>query len=201
MSSLPSLRRLSGAEHVRVSLTDAASGLRLPLASRRAWIPGLAVGIAALVVTSIAWQQSAAWRPLQFDSVLHGVGAALRILWVVGLWVGAAALLLAAVVLLFFRESARLADNRLIHVARIGPAHVAMEYDLAKVRNVRVADTGADRAVVRFDYDHGDHRLGDDLTPAEAAARVKMIQAAIDAQGKRRPSQPAVAPPQSGPAA
>jgi len=195
MPSLPSLRRLSRAERVRVSLTDTGSGLRLPLASRRTWIPGLMVGIGFLVVASIAWQQSASAPPPRFDSVLHAVTAVLRILWLVVLWAGAAGLLLVTVVLLLYRESARLADNRLIHVARFGPAHVAMEYELAKVRNVRVADTGTERAVVLFDYDNGDHRLGDDLPPAEAAARVKMIQAAIDAQARRRPSQPAAPAP------
>jgi len=198
MADLPSLRRVSRAERVRVSLADTGSGLRLPLASRRTWIPGLAVGIAFVVVASIAWQQTASWRAPAFDTWIHRAAAVLRIFWVAGLWLGTAALLVLATVLLLFRESARLADGKLIHVARVGLAHVTMEYELAKLRNLRADEAGGGSAVVRFDYDNGDHRLGSDLTSAEAAARVKMIQAAIDGLG-RRASLPAMAAPRPNP--
>jgi hypothetical protein len=193
------LRRITRAERVSVSFTDAGGGLRLPLASRRALIPGLAAAVAFLVVTSIAWQRLSSWRRPPFDSWLHGALAVLGVLWLAVLWAGAIGLLILAVVLLFYRESARLADSRLIHVTRIGPAHVVMESELAKVRNLRAAEAGKDRAVIRFDYDDGDHRLGDDMTPAEAAARVKMVQAAIDALGARRPSQAGATVPRPAP--
>jgi hypothetical protein len=126
-------------------------------------------------------------------------------IWLGGLWVIAVSLFILSVVLLFYRESARLIDGRLIHVARIGPTQIVMEYELAKVRNLRADEVGKDRAVVRFDYDNGHHRLGDDLTPADAEARVKMIQGAIDRLRARRPSEPGPAaagptgtPPQAG---
>jgi hypothetical protein len=199
MPTFWSLRRLTRAERTRVALTDAGGGLRLPLASRRTRIPGLAAGMALLVVASIAWQQSSSWRPPRLDSWIHGVTAGLGLLWLVGLWAAAVVLLVLAVGLLFYRESARLAGDLLIHVARIGPAQVIMEYELAKVRNLRAAEAGKDRAVVRFDYADGDHRLGSDMTTAEAAARVKMVQAAIDALGARRPSRPDAAAPRPTP--
>jgi len=190
MLTFRSPRRLSRAEHVRVSLTDAGGGLRLPLASRRTWIPGLGALMACLVVGGIAWQQSSSWSAARFDTLAHGVKAAVGMLWLAGLWAGAVVLLALAAVLLFYRESARLAEDRLIHVARLGPAHVVMEYDLAKVRNLRAADAGQGRAQVRFDYDNGEQGLGSDMPPAAAAARVKVIQSAIDSMAARRPSGP-----------
>jgi hypothetical protein len=188
MLTFRSPRRLTRAERVRVSLTDVGGGLRLPLASRRTWIPGLGLLLAFLVVAGIAWQQSSSWRTPRFDTLAHGARNALGVLWLVGLWGGAVVLLVLAAVLLFYRESARLAEDRLIHVARLGPAHVVMEYELARVKNLRAADAGQGRAQVRFDYDDGEQGLGSDMPPAAAAARVKVIQAAIDSMATRRPS-------------
>jgi hypothetical protein len=181
-------RRFTRAERVRVAFAGPGGGLRLPLASRRAWIPGLGIGLAFLVMTSVAWQQSTARRPPQFDTVVHGVTAVLGILWLVALWAAAVALLLLAVVLLLYRESARLAEDRLIHVVRLGPARVVMEYELARVRNLRAAEVGQERAQVRFDYVTGEQALGSDMPPGDAVARVRVIQAAIDAMAVRRPS-------------
>jgi hypothetical protein len=52
---------------------------------------------------------------------------------------------------------------------------------------------GTDGGRIRFDYGERDRGLGADMTLAEAEARVKMIQSAIDALG-RRPSQQVAAP-------
>jgi hypothetical protein len=68
-----------------------------------------------------------------------------------------------------------------------------MEFDLARVRNLRAVSTGADGARIRFDYGHQDRGLGTDMPLAEAEARVKMIQSAIDGLG-RRASQATAAP-------
>jgi hypothetical protein len=182
------LRRFTRAERVRVAFADPGGGLRLPLASRRVWVPGLGVGLAFLVMTSIAWQQSTAHRPPQFDTVIHGVVGVLGILWLMALWATALVLLGLAVVLLRYRESARLAEDRLIHAVRLGPAYVFMEYELTKIRELRAADVGQERAQLRFDYVTGEQALGSDMPAKEAAARVKVIQGAIDAMAVRRPS-------------
>lgn len=184
-----------------MSFADAAGSLPLPLASRSTRIPGLGVGLAFLVVASIAWEQVTDWRSRTVASLLDRAILLLKVLWVVGLWVGALALLGLTVALLFYRESARLANNQLIHVAQLGPIRVVMEYDLAKVRNLRAEDSGKDGARVRFDYDGTNHGLGKDMAPAEAEARVKMIQAAIDRLSARRPSEPDAAAPRPTPKA
>jgi hypothetical protein len=195
MDAPKSLRRRTGAERGSLSLADAGGSLPLPLASRRTLIPGLGVLLGFLVVVSMAWEQTTYWRSRAVDSLFDRLIVLLKVLWVVGLWVGAAALLVLAIVLLFYRESARLAGNQLIHVARVGPFRMAMEYDLAKVQNLSSMDAGHERARVRFDYNGAEHKLGRDLTPADAEARVKMIQAAIDRLGARRASQPGTAAP------
>jgi len=192
------LRRLSRADHVRTSFADAGGGLALPIASRRPWVAGLAVGLAFLVVTSIAWQQISSWRSPRIATWLDRVIVLLKGLWVFGLAAAAIILLVLAIAMLFYRESARLAENRLIHVAHLGPLRVFMEYDLARVRNLRAVETGKQLARVRFDYGDGHHELGNDMTPAEAEARVKMIQTAIDGLG-RRPSQSGAAAPRPTP--
>jgi hypothetical protein len=189
MSMLSSLRRLARPERIRVSLTDTGGGLPLPLASRRTWITGLAVGVATLVVASMAWQQLSAVQRLRSGTTVELVIAVLRWTGVVALWVGALALCLLAVALLLFRESARLADNRLIHLARLGPVRVFMDYDLASVKNLRAVGTGAEGARIRFDYGQRDLGLGTDMPLAEAEARVKLIQSAIDGLGARRASR------------
>lgn len=198
MLALPSFRRLARPDRIRVSLTDTGGGLALPLSSRRTWITGLAVGVAFLVVASIAWQQLSSVPDSRGDGAFALATGLLRWCWVIGLWVGALALFLLAIALLLFRESARLADNRLIHVARTGPVRVFMEYELAKVRNLRAVGAGAE-ARIRFDYGDRDRGLGADMPLAEAETRVRMIQSAIDGLGARRASQAGGAAPRPTP--
>jgi hypothetical protein len=161
---------------------------------------GLAVGLAFLVVTSIAWEQITYWRSPPLDTWLGRGLFLIKGLWVLALSAGALALFVLTIALLFYRESARIAEDRLIHVAQLGPFRALMEYDLARVRNLQAVDAGKERARVRFEYDGADHKLGKDMTPAEAEARVKMIQAAIDGLG-RRPSQSGAPGPRPTPKA
>jgi hypothetical protein len=195
MRAPKTLRRRTRAERVSVSLADAGGGLPVPLASRRLFIPGLGVFLAFLVVASMAWERIADWRSPPFDTWVHRGIIVLKGLWVLVLCAAAVLVLGLAIVLLFYRESARLAGSQLIHVVHLGPVHVIMEYDLAKVQNLRAVNAGKARARVRFEYDGADLALGRDLPPADAAARVKVIQTAIDRLGARRPSQPGAAAP------
>jgi hypothetical protein len=192
------LRRLSRADHVRTSFADTGGGLALPIASRRPWIAGLAIGLAFVVVTSVAWEQITYWHTPVIHTLLDRAVVVLKGLWVLALWAAAVILLVLTIALLFYRESARLADGRLIHVAHLGPLRVLMEYDLARVKNLRAVEAGKESARVLFDYGDGDHGLGNDMTTAEAEARVKMIQKAIDGLG-RRPSQAGTTAPRPTP--
>jgi len=194
MNTPAPLRRLTRNTGARLSLTDAGTGLALPLPTRRTWILGLAAGLGCLIVASMAWQQVAALRHLRPDAAT-GVVFVLRIVVVVGLWAGAVLLLLVALGLLFRRESAHLADNQLVHVTRFGPVRMVAKYDLTQLRNLHAADLGDAGARIRFDYPLGEQELGGEMSLADAETRVKMIQAAIDRVGARRPSQSAAPPP------
>jgi hypothetical protein len=176
-----------------VSLLDAGGGMPLPLPGRRTWIAGLAVGLGFVVFASIAVGRISAVRFHEVDTAVDLMLVLLQGLWLVFWWVGVVVLFLATILLVFYTESARLDAGRLIHVSRFGPLRVFAEYDLAKVRNLRVVSAGTDGGRIRFDYGERDRGLGADMTLADAEGRVKMIQSAIDALG-RRPSQQVAAP-------
>jgi hypothetical protein len=66
----------------------------------------------------------------------------------------------------------------LVHIARLAPLSIQSEYDLAKVRNLRLEQKGgadADAVMVRFDYDHGSHTLGEAMRRAEGQRIVDTI--------------------------
>jgi len=152
------------------------------------------MGLACLVVASIAWQQLVALRHLRPDAAV-GFLFVLRAALVFGLWAAAVLLLLLAIGLLSHRESAHLADNQLVHVTRFGPVRAIAKYDLTQLRNLRAVDAGRAGARIHFDYPLGEQRLGGEMALAEAEARVKLIQAAIDRVSTRRPSQAGAVPP------
>jgi len=187
------LHRLPRPERIRVSLLDAGGGMPLPLPGRRMWIAGLAVGLVFVVFASIAVGQITSVQFREVDTAVDLMVVLLQGVWLAFWWVGVVVLLLGTILLLFYTESARLDPGRLIHVSRFGPLRLIAEYDLAKVRNVRVEGVGTDGGRIRFDYGERDRGLGADMTLVEAEARVKMIQSAIDALG-RRPSQQVAAP-------
>ena len=73
-------------------------------------------------------------------------------------------LLLGALTVLFafYSESARIENGRLVHIPKLGPLEILIDYDLAKVSNVRLerAAGDPDTVRVRFDYDGGSNALG-----------------------------------------
>jgi hypothetical protein len=81
---------------------------------------------------------------------------------------------------LFYRESARISDDLLIHIARLGPLHVLSEYELARIRNVRLEkEKKFDR--IRFDYAGGTISLGNAMESTLAAQHVQAIEEAVGA--------------------
>jgi hypothetical protein len=169
-----------------VSVRDAGGGLPLPLPPPRTWIAGLTVGVVFLVFGSIAVAQIVSTRFRAVDGVLDLLVVLLQGLWLIGWSVGVVGLFLLTILLLSYAESARVDTGRLIHVLRLGPLRVFAEYDLAKVRNIRVVGAGKGGGRIRFDYGEGDRGLGREMPLAEAEARVKMIQTAIDSLGARQ---------------
>jgi hypothetical protein len=68
------------------------------------------------------------------------------------------------VLFFFYRESAAIEGERLIHAPRLGPLRLQSEYELAKIRNLRLERAGRhpkETAQIWFDYEGGRSPLGD----------------------------------------
>jgi hypothetical protein len=101
--------------------------------------------------------------------------------WAIGWGVGV--LLLGALTVLFalYSESARIENGRLVHVPRLGPLAILVDYDLAKVNNVRLERAVAgdpDTMQVRFDYDGGSNALGNTMPRLDGQRIVDAITGA-----------------------
>jgi hypothetical protein len=117
--------------------------------------------------------------------------------WLLG-WSVAVVILGALTVLVFFYdESARLQDGRLVHVPRLGPLKIFIEYDLARIGNVSLEDAGNDTVRIRFDYAGGSNGLGDAMPRADAERLVRTIRNAAVAAGSVMDTPPPAAAPEA----
>ena len=170
-------------ERIRFSLVDnAAGGTALVLPQRHMWLPAGILGatfatfaaIELIVITQMTG------RPV--DDVFDLSFMLFKGFWVLGWSVGVAFLGALTLLFLFYRESARLQNGKLVHVPRLGPLHIILEYDLAKMRNLRLEKAGAeDHVRVRFDYGEGQSGLGDGMRRADAESLIHIIQNAAAA--------------------
>jgi len=192
-------------ERFRISLRDEAGGTPLPLPARRMWPIGIFLGVAFLIFAGIGWSQIASMRGHEVRSVFDLVFILFQGFWVVGWSVGVFVLGALTVLLLFYRESARLRDGRLIYTPSLGPLRLNTEYDLAKIRNLRLeraAGHSGDAVRIRFDYGGGSTGLGDTMPRSEAEKIIAVIrQAAPDASRVEADeiSTPSVPPPSKAP--
>jgi hypothetical protein len=191
----PSRRRKARPERIRVTLFDDASGSTpIALPSRRMWPVGLGFAVVFAIFGGIAVGQITSMRGHDVATVFDLMFILFQGFWVLGWSVGVLVLFLLTVLFLFYRESARISGRRLVHVPRLGPLKILVEYDLAKIRNPRVVSAGSGGARIRFDYGDGDNGLGNDMPRADAEARVRTIQSAIAALGLPEPAAPGPAP-------
>lgn len=172
-------------ERFRISLRDETGGTPLPLPSRRMWPIGIFFGVAFLIFAGIAWSQIDSMRGHQVRSVFDLSFILFQGFWVLGWSVGIFVLGALSVLLLFYSESARLHGDRLIYTPRLGPLRLRAEYDLAKIRNLRLERAGGrsgNSVRIRFDYGEGGCGLGDAMSRAEAEKLIAVIrQVAPDA--------------------
>jgi uncharacterized protein DUF6498 len=113
-----------------------------------------------------------------------------QLFWILGWSVGVLILGALTVLLCFYRPATWLARGALIDAPRIGPLRMIAEYDLARMRNVRVDGEG-DSARVRFDYGQGSRTLGDAMSTADAERVVAAIREAMPAAAKSAAAPPA----------
>jgi len=171
-------------ERIHISVRDDSTGsILLPLRWHRNWPVGLLVGGMFVAFAGVAVYQISGMRGQRLDTVFQLMTLLFLGFWVLGWSVGVLGLFLLTALFLFYGETTRIAGGRLIHVPRLGPFKVLIEYDLAKVSNLRVEAGGPNRARIRFDYGEGDHAMGNELPRAEADRAVQILQSAIAALG------------------
>jgi hypothetical protein len=165
-------------ERIRVSFFDRSGGTPLPLANQRSWPAGIVVGVFFVIFAGIAWSQIDSMRGHKITTVFDLSFVLFQGAWVLGWSVGV--FILGALTLLFFfyGESARLRNGRLIQVPRLGPLRINIEYDLAKIRNLRLAAEKENTVQIRFDYGDGSTALGNAMPRPEAEKVVEQIRAA-----------------------
>ncbi len=177
-SALGKVTRLRKArpERIRLSLFDRSGGTQLPLASQRLWPVGIAVGVFFMIFAGIAWNQIDSMRGHRITTVFDLSFVLFQGAWVLGWSVGVFILGALTLLFLFYTESARLREGKLIHLPRLGPLRFHIEYDLAKIRNLRLTAAKANNVQIRFDYGNGSVALGNAMPRSQAEALVEMIR-------------------------
>ena len=192
---------------VRFTLRDdAASGTPLELPRRKIGVLILIVVAMFALFASVLVQQVARLNLHALGSVSGLMGMLFSLFWALGWSVGVMLLGALALFLMFFGESARLADGRLIAVLNVGPFKMIAEYDLARVRNLRAeVDAGGERARVLFEYEGKGSSLGDTTPLVEAERIVATVHRAMTttmmASDTEFAAPPAPTPPQFVPPA
>jgi len=161
---------------------DAAVGTPLDLPRRN--MAGLILVVVAMfaLFAFVLVQQVSRLNLHALGSVSDLMGTLFSLFWALGWSVGVMLLGAAAVFLLLFDETARLAEGQLISVLSVGPLKLIAEYDLARVRNLRAeSDAGGKRARVFFDYEGVGRSLGDNMPPIEAERIVSALRRAMAA--------------------
>jgi hypothetical protein len=169
---------------IRIRLRDDAPGATpLEFPARRMWRAGLIVGAVFVIFTAVAWTMVGRISSSSVRDVFDLMFVLFEGFWLLGWSVGVLILGALTTFLFFYGESARLQDGRLIHVPRFGPVKILLEYDLARVRNLRLEGAGNDQVRIRFDYDGGSNGLGDTMPRAAAERVVRTIQSAVAVAG------------------
>lgn len=196
---------------IRVSLHDDAAGATLlALPPRRMWPFGLILAAAFAIFAGIAWMTAGTILRSSVRDVFDLTFVLFEGFWLLG-WSVAVVILGGLTVLVFFYdESARLQDGRLVHVPRLGPLKIFIEYDLARMGNVSLENAGSpgrpgspgcpgssDMVRIRFDYDGGSNGLGEAMPRADAERLARTIRSAAVAAGSVMDTPAPVAPQES----
>jgi len=143
---------------------------------------GLIVGVMFAIFAGILWVQIANLHPQGLRSVFDLSFMLFEVFWILGWSVGVIILGALTVLLLFHGESARLANGCLVLVPRLGPLKFICEYDLARMRNLRIEHSGSAETVrIRFDYHGGSCGVGEAMPRADAEQLIATIRGAAPA--------------------
>lgn len=136
------------------------------------------MAIAFVIFAAIEWTTVASLFSRPVEDVSDLVFVLFQGFWALGWSVGVLILGALTVLLTFYSESARIESRKLVHIPALGPLKILVDYDLAKVSNVRleqVAGNDRDTVQVRFDYDGGANALGNAMPRADGQRIVDAI--------------------------
>ena len=172
------LNRKALPDRIRLSLVDDSTGSTpLPLPARRTWPIGLGFGVVFTIFVGIAVAQIGSMRGGSIDSVFDLMFVLFQGFWVMGWSVGVMLMSLLMIFFLFHGESARITGHRLVHVIHLGLLKLILEYDLTRVRNLRLGSASSpDRFRIRFDYEGGAQTLGNDMPRGVAEGDIEVIE-------------------------
>ena len=145
------------------------------------WPAAIAFAIFFAIFAAVEWSVVAGVFGRSVDDVFDLTFLLFQAFWALGWSVGVLLLGALTVLFAFYSESARIENGRLVHVPKLGPLAIVIDYDLAKVRNVRLEQAGGndpDTVQVRFDYEGGANALGNPMPRAEGQRIVDAITGA-----------------------
>jgi hypothetical protein len=165
---------------IRVRMRDDPSegAVALSLARRRMWPAGLITGAMFAIFAGVGWTVAGTMSRHDVRDVFDLMFLLFQAFWLLGWSVGVFFLAALTVLLLFYRDSARLQDGRLVFVTGLGPIKIIADYELSKIRNLRLQNVGGpENAQIRFDYEErSNNTLGDTLPRADAERLIQTIK-------------------------
>jgi hypothetical protein len=184
---------------IRVRLSDpgapGAIHLALPANGMRAAAVALAIFFA--IFAAVEWNVIAGLFGRSVDDVFDLTFLLFQAFWALGWSVGVVLLGVLTVLFACYSESVRLENGKLVHIPKLGPFKILVDYELAKVRNVRLEQANADdpdKVQLRFDYDGAATALGNAMRRADGQRLVDAVTAAALAAPARLVPYPVEAP-------
>ena len=168
---------------IRVRLRDVSppGAVSIALPQRNMLIGAIILAIFFAIFAVIEWNVVSGLFRHSVDDVSDLAFLLFQGFWALGWSVGVLLLGGLTVLFAFYSESARLEEGKLVHIPKLGPLKILIDYELAKIRNVRLEPAGGgdpDLVRVRFDYDGGENALGDAVPRHEGQHLVDLISGA-----------------------
>jgi hypothetical protein len=166
---------------VRLLDTPAPGSVALALPARGMRPAAIVLAIFFAIFAAVEWTTVAGLFDHKVDDVMDLSFLMFQVFWVLGWSVGVLLLGVLTILFAFYSESARLEHGTLIHIPKLGPLKILVDYDLAKVSNARLeqaAGNDPDIVQVRFEYDGSATALGNTMPRAEGQHIVDAITTA-----------------------